>query len=271
MKSKTQKLSNSMQYTLWKTKDSVSTVLIYFHGGGLIYGTRNDIPFALTKIFLKKKIEVIAIDYPLAPNSSLNSILETILQSFLELYKTIIKPQNFNYMLCGRSAGGFIMFWLTNQILKLKQIKNPTKIINFYGYYDLNDINKVKKLSNKVISKEFIRTTNITDFIHDDPTLSRYVLYLYLVQKGDLQKAYAIKESEISKYSISKDELKKFPPIFSSASVSDKEVPFRYSKSLKNLSQNNVFYPLYYLDHDFLKDINNFQVQKVLHVLANWI
>lgn len=271
MKPNIQKLSNSMQYTIWMPETPVSNILIYFHGGGLIYGTRNDIPYALTSTFLKKGVEVIALDYPLAPNSSLNTILETSLQSFLELYQTIIKPQNFNYMLCGRSAGGFIMFWLANQIIKLNTIKNPTKIINFYGYYDLKDSNRSKKLTDKPISKELILSINTTNFIHDDSALSRYPLYLYLVEKGELQKAYDIKENEVSKYSITKEELKKFPPIFSAASISDKEVPFKYSKSLKDLSPNNVFYPLYYLDHDFLKEVDNPQVQKVLQNLENWI
>ena len=271
MKHNMQKLSNSMQCTLWYPSTPTSTILIYFHGGGLIYGTRNDLPSALTNIFLKKQIEVIALDYPLAPNSSLSKILETTFQSFKELYKKVIEPHNFNYILCGRSAGGFIMFWLANQILKLIQIKKPTKIINFYGYYDLKDANRAKKLSTMTISKELIQSIDTKNFIHDDSALSRYLLYLYLAEQGDLLKAYGVNENEVSKYSITIDELKNFPPIFSAASTTDKEVPFSYSKSLKQLSQYNVFYPLYYLNHDFLKEINNPQVQKVLKSLANWI
>lgn len=266
----TKELTNSMKYTIWKPKKATKKVVIYFHGGGLIYGTRNDIPLSLVTVFLNNEIEVISIDYPLAPNSPMNYILKTTIDSFIELYDSEIKPNNLEYILCGRSAGSYLMFWLTNQIISSNKFKKPQKIINFYGYYDLNSIDTQIPFD-KIISVDLIKSIDTNEKIHDDPTFSRYLYYAYLVSHNKLLSAYQINLQSIEKYKIPFEQLIKFPPIFSTASVSDKEVPFTYSKSLQKLSSNNKFYPVYYLKHDFLKNVDNPQVKQVLINLATWL
>ena len=52
-------------------------------------------------------------------------------------------------------------------------------------------------------------------------------------------------------YALSDETLKTFPPCFSTASVSDEEVPFRYSKKSDGPFLRVPFKVVYYLEHDF--------------------
>ena len=108
--------------------------LLYFHGGGFVYGSKNDLPQALSAVFLNAGYTILAVDYLLAPNHSLQEILTQNEQTFAELNAAIIKDQPFSF--CGRSAGGYAMLALTQHLLANKQ-QLPERVINFYGYYDL--------------------------------------------------------------------------------------------------------------------------------------
>ena len=64
-------------------EDSVSpkAVLLYFHGGGLLYGNREDLPEKHLRTFTEKGYVLAAMDYPLAPAVTLPGILEDVLDS----------------------------------------------------------------------------------------------------------------------------------------------------------------------------------------------
>ena len=62
-------------------EDSVSpkAVLLYFHGGGLLYGNREDLPEKHLRTFTQKGYVIAAMDHPLAPAVTLPGILEDVL------------------------------------------------------------------------------------------------------------------------------------------------------------------------------------------------
>ena len=55
--------------------------ILYFHGGGLLYGTKTDLPDFHVKTLTEAGYQIIAFDYPLAPAAKLDLILEDVYAS----------------------------------------------------------------------------------------------------------------------------------------------------------------------------------------------
>lgn len=268
-------LSSGAQINIFSTgNNTYSKYIIYFHGGGLVYGSKSDLPQPLLNVFLKKGYTVIAIDYPLAPNSSLKEILESNQLNWLEIKNNFIKEHPFSF--CGRSAGSYLMLQLTQFILNRKE-RLPTQLINFYGYTNLDFIFQSRllmqttEINNLYGFNSSIGALQTKGIIWDDPLFLRYIPYINAVNKERLNELYGINQETAQKFSLSPTVLTQFPPIFSTASTTDQEVPFKYSKQLKKISTNNYFVPVYDLPHDFLKESNNPQVQNLLLTLADWL
>ncbi|KAF1302540.1 alpha/beta hydrolase [Enterococcus saccharolyticus] len=261
-------LSTGATVTVTSPTDDQHKFMLYFHGGGFVYGSKNDLPQALAQHFLTAGYTILAVDYLLAPNHSLKEILTSIRQTFAELKQTMIKDAPFSF--CGRSAGGYAILSLTAHLLETEETL-PENLVNFYGYYDLDFINNPRQLSDLTITSEMIATIDQESTVWDDPLLQRSVLYMYGVQQQKMAEFYQVTDESMDDFAISQEQLKQFPRTFSTASTTDEEVPFKYSKSLKRLIPNCKFVPVYDLSHDFLKQPEHEQVQKVFTQLENWL
>lgn len=261
---KTITLANQASYDLYGSTQNNKFVL-YLHGGGLVYGSKNDLPSDLRDRFLQRGYSVLALDYRLAPNSSLAEILDDLATSVELLCKTILKEKS--YGICGRSAGSFLMLQLTKRLQEKNQA--PDFLVNFYGYTDLTFINQERTLLPQKISSKQIEGIELDEPIWDDPFMSRYLLYHYAVQQQLLLSFYGV--DSLDEFAISKEILQSFPKTFSSASSSDEEIPFRYSKMIGRSIPDSLFAPVYYLPHDFLKENSKSEVQVVLAKLADWL
>lgn len=259
-------LSSGAKGTLISKPSDVG-YLLYFHGGGFIYGSKNDLPEPLVTIFQKQKFSILALDYLLAPNSSLSEIIQSTFDNFLELKDTVIKDSPFSF--CGRSAGGYLMLALTKKLIENKQAL-PEKLINFYGYTDLEFIQTKREISNYSVTPDMIQSINLKEQTWDDPLFQRYLLYIYGVQNQKLTDYYQISADQKEALAISPEMLAQFPPTFSTASTTDMEVPFRYSKRLKNIPHSQ-FRAVYDLPHDFLKETENEQVRTLMTELESWL
>ena len=93
---KTITLANGAAVDSYST-DNDQKVLLYFHGGGLIYGSKNDLPSELKKRFLAKGYTVLAVDYLLAPNSTLPEIVAALEESFYLLKESVIGDRPFGF------------------------------------------------------------------------------------------------------------------------------------------------------------------------------
>ena len=87
--------------------------VLYFHGGGLLYGSREDLPDPHLQILTDAGFAVIAFDYPLSPGAKLPDIFADVCAS-IEMY--LSDPALFSgasaaplpYFLFGRSAGAYL-------------------------------------------------------------------------------------------------------------------------------------------------------------------
>lgn len=93
-------------------KSGLHPVLVYFHGGGFIFGNRDEgLHDQLKEEFLKENYAVVSADYRLAPETKLNEILKDV----QDLIKWLRKNghQEFNIdtnkiAVVGGSAGGYL-------------------------------------------------------------------------------------------------------------------------------------------------------------------
>ncbi|WP_208559083.1 alpha/beta hydrolase [Marinilactibacillus kalidii] len=260
-------LATGAQATIYPTKETVPRYLIYFHGGGFVYGSKSDIPSALVDLFNRHGYTVIAVDYLLAPNHTLEIILQQTVVNVDELKREVIKDAPFSF--CGRSAGGYLMLALTKTLLENGR-SLPEQLVHFYGYTDFDFILKERKLSDQSVASSAIDSLDKHSEIWDDPLMQRYLLYVEAIQQGKLVAYYGFDKTPLANFSIAEETLQQFPPIFSSASSTDQEVPFRYSKQLKKVP-GSQFVPVYDLEHDFLKQTDHPQVQAALNKLDQWL
>ena len=128
--------------------------ILYFHGGGLLYGTRTDLPRLHLEMLTDAGYSIIAFDYPLAPSAKLDLILEDICASilhyietpslYIEETETTRRKSNtpntdracLPFFLWGRSAGAYLCLLAA---ASGKLTKKPSGILSYYGYGFLCD------------------------------------------------------------------------------------------------------------------------------------
>ena len=103
--------------TVYTDSDTpVKAAIIYFHGGGLLYGRRKDLPRPHLNTLTQAGYAIIAFDYPLAPAAKLEMIMndvESSIQYYIDHSDELIKnPKSSEgslpYFLWGRSAGAYL-------------------------------------------------------------------------------------------------------------------------------------------------------------------
>jgi len=267
----------SINMTLFSPTNSCNETIIYLHGGGLLYGTRNDLPKTYLEQFLNAGYHFLTIDYPLAPNFTATDINQSVFQSiewFLEHFNSTLHLKKSSYILFGRSSGSYLMFKVISSLIENKMTL-PRKLINFYGYtsFDLPEFKSPNpKFHNNVNLKfEHIQKYLTHELLADDPSLSRFILYVYARQYGKWLDYLGISESNLNNLEVEDKLLLSFPRTFHAASSMDQDVPFRISKRLSKVIPNSSFYPVYNLPHDFDTATNDPQAIKAYQALLTWL
>ena len=84
--------------------------ILYFHGGGLLYGHKEDLPEGHLIKLTEAGYVIIAYDYPLAPTAKLPMILDDVRDSIHHYidHAEDYCGQKLPYFLWGRSAGAYL-------------------------------------------------------------------------------------------------------------------------------------------------------------------
>ena len=161
-------------------------LVIFIHGGGLIWGTSNDMKKAQRDFYLNAGYNVYSIEYRLAPESKLPDIIRDIKDCMKWIYELGAKELDFdpeNVAIVGSSAGGYLA--LTTGTFEAYR---PKAIVSFYGYGNIlgswyttpsRHFNKMTKVPEKLAQQ----------LIQKSPTASapieqRYAIYLFCRQQG---------------------------------------------------------------------------------------
>lgn len=123
-----------MKADIYLANKQDSPVIIYIHGGGLIWGTRKDILKNQVELYHSMGFNIVAIDYRLAPETKLEKIIEDIKDAINWVKKECKDRYNMDterIVLVGSSAGAYLA------LMAGSFAHRPKAIISFYGYGDI--------------------------------------------------------------------------------------------------------------------------------------
>lgn len=258
------------------TNNRKNISILYLHGGGMIFGHKDDLPKEYIQLFLETGYDLIMLDYLLAPESRLDEIitnLEITINNFTNYMYKEIGLTTPNYILFGRSAGAYLSLLAT----KRNNIAPPTRLILFYGYYSLQEA-FCSTPSSHYLKMSIIPSSVIPTIIGNKPLTygpvhPRFLLYLYGRQTGTWL-SFLTPQTDtdgLSKYSLTYDDLKKLPPAFLAATPTDYDVPFGMSNVMAELIPSSHLHIVHDREHDFDRDPKNEQAIKTYQTLLSWL
>ena len=265
----------------YETNHDNAPVVVYIHGGGLLWGTREDIQEEMVHLYTDNGFSLFSIDYRLAPETKLPDILEDVQDALTWIESE--GPKQFSIdptriAVVGSSAGGFLA--LCTGTFKNK----PTTIVSFYGYGDVsakwaitpNNFYREKYLVPKEIAKNLVSDQIITEGIVDE----RFLLYLYARQTGEWVQAITginplVNKDELHKFCPIFNITKDYPPTLFLHGTKDVDVPYEQSVYMRGaLIKAGVETKLISIlngEHVFDKDFYNPVVQNALKQVIEFL
>lgn len=168
------------------TSTSNAPLVLFIHGGGLIWGARTDMKKEQIDFYTVHGYNVFTIDYRLAPEVKLPNIINDIRDAVLWVLHDGHKQLDYDpsrVVVVGSSAGGYLA--LNTGLFE----NRPKAIISFYGYGNIlgkwylepsKHFTKQTKvpvaLVNQLIKKEPVSYAPIEE---------RYAIYLHCRQQGN--------------------------------------------------------------------------------------
>jgi len=169
----------------YPTKELHAPLLVYIHGGGLIWGSKEDLNDEQLRLYIEAGYNVFSIDYRLAPETKLPEIALDLADCMNWIFQDGTSEMDFNpekVAVIGSSAGGYLS--LLSGTFPVK----PKAIVSFYGYgnilggwyrmpsrYFNKDTKVPENLARQLIGKEPISAA---------PIEKRYGIYLFCRQQG---------------------------------------------------------------------------------------
>jgi acetyl esterase/lipase len=270
---------HNLKADFYGTYQDDAPVVVYIHGGGLIWGSREDISEDIIQLYTQNGFAVFSIDYRLAPESKLADILEDVQDALFWLEVEGVKQFSIDtkrISVVGGSAGGFLA--LCTGTFKNK----PRAIVSFYGYGDLSAKWAMNPstvyLQKERIPRELAMKLLSDKILSEGPVQDRYLIYLYARQEG-------VWVQEITGNNSSNDELRKlgpiyhvteeYPPTLFLHGTNDTDVPYEQSVFMRAvLIKYGVYGRLITIpngEHVFEKDLHDPVVQDALNQVIEFL
>lgn len=259
--------------------------VFYLHGGGLLYGERDDLPRPYVTQLLDAGYTLICADYPLAPEYRLPDIAEAVFHTWRETVADAIGAGDYEgHFLFGRSAGAYLSLLLAREIGRRggEGLPQPLGVLDFYGYHTLCDAafrNPAKTYAAlpDVSRSQVERIAGAPgQIVTSGPKPLRYALYVHARQHDgawlDLMGLDGADPAHTPEaWSLDEEEVAQLPPLFITASSGDEDVPMRMSKTLWRKAPHAVMESVYYLPHDFDRDTSNPAGAEVYAKAIEWM
>lgn len=247
--------------------------ILYFHGGGLLYGTKTDLPDFHVKTLTEAGYQIIAFDYPLAPAAKLDLILEDVYASVNHYikYASMYTEKKLPYFLWGRSAGAYLCLLAA---AGGKLTEKPVGILSYYGYGFLCDgwFMTPSKYYNTLppVSEAALRA--IPSGIHAEGALDRhYSVYVYARQKGNWIDLIYAGRQKFFYLDYTLRVCDKMPcPIFCAHSTGDTDVPYSEFLELCNKYRAQRFVVSHNM-HDFDRDAESPTTARLLEATIKFL
>jgi acetyl esterase len=246
--------------TLYRsTQKTTRATLLYFHGGGLLYGKRTDLPEYHIDTFCDAGYSILAFDYRLAPVTKLSHIIDDVKDAIIWYLnnRTDLFHSKCPYFLWGRSAGAYLCLLAPRMNLPEK----PIGILSYYGYTFAHD-SWYNHPNPYYVQFPAVDVETIASICKKGETAeglldTRYSLYVYARQTGkwicmitdnsieDFYNLYSLRKLTDFTY---------YPPVFLAHSFHDTDVPFAESQILSSLIPKSHLFVASAKAHDFDKD-----------------
>jgi len=254
------KTNIELHATLYRnTKIATRATILYFHGGGLLYGKKSDLPEYHIDTLCDAGYSILAFDYRLAPITKLPYILDDVKDAIVWYLnnRAHLFYSKCPYFLWGRSAGAYLCLLAGRMDLP----ENPIGILSYYGYTFVHDY-WYNQPSLYYAQFPTVDSETITSICKEGETAeglldTRYSLYVYARQTGkwismlidnsieDFYKLYSFKNITDFNY---------YPPVFLAHSFHDTDVPFAEFQALSHLLPKSHLFVASAKTHDFDKD-----------------
>ena len=245
--------------------------VLYYHGGGFLYGTRDDLPRPYVDRILGAGMALVAIDYPLCPESTLAQSIDASAQVLGRVVGGLLPELGCTgYVLFGRSAGAYLALMMAKRARNLSpELPRPHAVWDFYGYHDLTapffretsaHYAKMAPISEEEAAVLCRGTGGAlpTAPVSSAPVSARFALYAFARQTGRWGELLGLQDPDAARaLSLSPADIAALPPIFITASTGDNDVPLRQSKALARAAPSASMHQVYYLEHDFDRDTSN--------------
>lgn len=238
------------------TGASYKGVLLYFHGGGLVFGHRRDLPDGHIRTFLEQDYALIAFDYRLGPASCISEIMEDV-KSAINWYmvnRTHLFERPLPYYLFGRSAGAYLCL-LAGQ---LDWEYRPSGILSYYGYTFLEEswFKDPSPQYRKAAPEDlcYLCDPDNYEVCVEAPPEQRYGLYAAARCSGRWLSCFhrgREKDFYLNYTFRSQRDFHEYPPVLLVHSLRDPDVPYMESKRLSQLLPKARLHTVSGSTHDF--------------------
>jgi acetyl esterase/lipase len=242
--------------------DEVRPVIVWIHGGALIVGQRGGPSLEQRQRYLNAGYVIVSIDYRLAPETKLKSIIEDVQDAFQWVRKKgpdLFKIDPKRVAVVGHSAGGYLTLMAGFAILP-----RPQALVAFYGYGDIDGDWYAKPDSfyrkQPLVSKEEAYKAVGKKEISEGNIPGRGKFYLYCRQNGlwplevtghDPQR----EPKALDRFCPIRNVTKDYPPTLLLHGDNDTDVPYQQSvamaKELKRVGAAHEFISMKGYGHGF--------------------
>lgn len=250
----------------------VNKTIVYYHGGGFIFGSKDDLPVYAIETLTRAGYDLLCMEYPKAPEMSLAQICDFVEEQLIWYVENHRKfDLSEDYILFGRSAGGYLALYLAKFMISEK-IRLPLKIIVFYGYETLD------KPEFTLRSDHYLNFPNLTwddvksavekKAVFETILHKRYPLYIYARQTGTWLGLLGINEYKTKVETDVKGT--DFPDIFLAASFYDKDVSYQNSLEMNKKYGNSLLFTSWSSKHEF-DQFESVETDELYKRLLDWI
>lgn len=246
--------------------------ILYFHGGGLLYGVREDLPSKHIDTLTKAGYQITAVDYPLAPAAGIEQILSDVCSSisFFSSKSQDETGTSLPYFLWGRSAGAYLCLLAAAK----GEIPSPHGVISYYGYGLLCDswFNTANSYYRSFPPVEESCLNSLPSRCHTDgPLDTHYSAYVYARQSGKWMDLIYTGREKLFYLNYTLRTCETFPcPLFCAHSIQDPDVPYAEFTAL-----TERFHPVRFVapcrDHDFDRDENSPVTAELLEATVSFL
>ena len=219
-------------------------VILWLHGGALIFGGRGMLPADEREQFLRAGYVVVAIDYRLGPETKLPEILRDVEDSYRWIQEkgpTLFSADPQRVAVVGQSAGAYLALMAGARVHP-----SPQAIISFYGYGDIagewySRPSAFYLSQHRVTKKQAFRSVS-NRVLSQSPVLPRELFYIYCRQNGLWPQEIAgfnVLTGREKLYHLSPERLvgPQYPPTFLLHGDRDTDVPYRMSERMAAVLQ----------------------------------